>query len=47
MAALGARGFALCFDDAPATLQNSENRARFKTLASAQAQLDQSRVTGG
>jgi hypothetical protein len=39
MAALGARGFALCFDDAPATLQNSEDRARFKTLASAQAHL--------
>jgi beta-N-acetylglucosaminidase/Protein of unknown function (DUF4127) len=39
MAALGARGFALCFDDAPATLQNDEDRARFKTLASAQANL--------
>jgi beta-N-acetylglucosaminidase-like protein/uncharacterized protein DUF4127 len=39
MAALGARGFALCFDDAPATLQNGEDRARFKTLASAQAHL--------
>jgi hypothetical protein len=39
MAALGARGFALCFDDAPATLQNGEDRARFKTLASAQANL--------
>jgi hypothetical protein len=39
MAALGARGFALCFDDAPATLQNGEDRARFKTLASAHAQL--------
>jgi hyaluronoglucosaminidase len=39
MSALGARGFALCFDDAPATLQNGEDRARFKTLASAQANL--------
>src|SRR5262249_28479593 len=39
MAAIGARGFALCFDDAPATLQNDEDRARFKTLASAQAHL--------
>jgi len=39
MAALGARGFALCFDDAPATMQNGEDRARFKTLASAQAHL--------
>lgn len=39
MAALGANGFALCFDDAPATLQNDEDRARFKTLASAQAHL--------
>jgi len=39
MAALGARGFALCFDDAPATLENGEDRARFKTLASAQANL--------
>src|SRR5499426_4016665 len=39
MAALGARGFALCFDDAPATLQNGEDRARFKTLASAQTNL--------
>jgi hyaluronoglucosaminidase len=39
VAALGARGFALCFDDAPAILQNDEDRARFKTLASAQAHL--------
>ena len=39
MAAIGARGFALFFDDAPATLQNSEDLARFKTLASAQAHL--------
>ncbi|HKC88220.1 MAG TPA: DUF4127 family protein [Blastocatellia bacterium] len=39
MAAMGARGFALCFDDAPTTLQNGEDRARFKTLASAQAHL--------
>jgi beta-N-acetylglucosaminidase/Protein of unknown function (DUF4127) len=39
MAALGARDFALCFDDAPATLQNAEDRAQFKTLASAQAHL--------
>ena len=39
MATLGARGFAICFDDAPATLQNDEDRARFKTLASAQAHL--------
>jgi hypothetical protein len=39
MAALGARGFALCFDDAPASLQNGKDRARFKTLASAQAHL--------
>jgi hypothetical protein len=39
IAALGARGFALCFDDAPATLQKGEDRARFKTLASAQAHL--------
>lgn len=39
MAALGARGFALCFDGAPVTLQNGEDRARFKTLASAQAHL--------
>ncbi|MGH9937551.1 MAG: DUF4127 family protein [Blastocatellia bacterium] len=39
MAALGARGFAICFDDSPATLQNGEDLARFKTLASAQAHL--------
>jgi hypothetical protein len=39
MAAIGARGFALFFDDAPATLQNGEDLARFKTLASAQAHL--------
>ncbi|MGH9752651.1 MAG: DUF4127 family protein [Blastocatellia bacterium] len=39
MIALGARGFALCFDDTPATLQNGEDRVRFKTLASAQAHL--------
>jgi len=39
IAALGARGFALCFDDAPASLQNGKDRARFKTLASAQAHL--------
>ncbi|MBO0724617.1 MAG: DUF4127 family protein [Blastocatellia bacterium] len=39
MASLGASGFALCFDDAPAILQNAEDRARFKTLAAAQAHL--------
>jgi len=39
MAAVGVRGFALCFDDAPATLQDGDDRARFKTLASAQAHL--------
>jgi len=37
--ALGAQSFAICFDDAPAILQNSEDRARFKTLASAHAHL--------
>jgi hyaluronoglucosaminidase len=39
MAALGARGFGLCFDERSATLRNDEDRARFKTLASAQAHL--------
>ncbi|HKQ78709.1 MAG TPA: DUF4127 family protein [Blastocatellia bacterium] len=39
MAALGARGFALFFDDAPATLQNGEDQARFRILAAAQAHL--------
>lgn len=39
LSALGVRGFAICFDDAPATLQNGEDRARFKTLASAQTHL--------
>jgi hypothetical protein len=39
MAALGANSFALCFDDAPLTLQNGEAPSRFKTLASAQANL--------
>ncbi|HEX5085889.1 MAG TPA: DUF4127 family protein [Blastocatellia bacterium] len=39
MAALGVNSFALCFDDAPATLQNDGAGARFKTLASAQAHL--------
>ncbi|MGH9766392.1 MAG: DUF4127 family protein [Blastocatellia bacterium] len=39
MDSVGARGFAICFDDAPATLQNGEDRARFKTLASAHAHL--------
>jgi hypothetical protein len=39
MRAIGARGFALCFDDAPPELQKDEDRARFKTLASAQAHL--------
>jgi hypothetical protein len=39
MAALGVNSFALCFDDAPATLQNDGDGARFKTLASAQAHL--------
>jgi hypothetical protein len=39
MVALGVNEFALCFDDAPATLKNSEDNARFKTLASAQAHL--------
>jgi hypothetical protein len=39
MAALGASGFALCFDDAPAILQNAEDDARFKTIAAAQAHL--------
>jgi hyaluronoglucosaminidase len=39
LSALGARGFALCFDDAPVALQNGEDLARFKTLASAHARL--------
>jgi hyaluronoglucosaminidase len=39
MAGLGARGFALCFDERSATLQIGEDRARFKTLASAHAHL--------
>src|SRR5262245_40010539 len=39
MSALGARGFALFFDDAPAALQNGEDQSRFKTLAAAQAHL--------
>jgi len=39
MSALGARGFALCFDDSPGDFQNAQDRARFKTLASAQAHL--------
>ncbi len=39
MIALGARGFALCFDNAPSVSQTSENNGRFKTVAAAQAQL--------
>jgi hyaluronoglucosaminidase len=39
MAALGVTGFALCFDDAPTSLQNHEDRARFRNFASAQAHL--------
>ncbi len=39
MAELGARGYALRFDDLPSTLQNDHDRARFRTLASAQAHL--------
>jgi hypothetical protein len=39
MAALGVNSFALCFDDAPTTLQNDGAGVRFKTLASAQAHL--------
>src|SRR5262249_28843489 len=39
IAALGVRGFAICFDGAPESMLKDEDRARFKTLASAQANL--------
>ncbi|HEY8461626.1 MAG TPA: beta-N-acetylglucosaminidase domain-containing protein, partial [Blastocatellia bacterium] len=39
MAALGLNSFAICFDDAPASLQNDADLARFKTPASAHAHL--------
>lgn len=39
MIALGARSFAVGFDDAAETLQKSEDRARFKTPAAAHAHL--------
>jgi hypothetical protein len=37
MAALGVKHFALAFDDVPETLQREEDRAKFKSLAAAQA----------
>jgi hypothetical protein len=39
MIALGVRGFAINFDDAPKTLQKDEDRAQFKTMAAAHAHL--------
>ncbi|MGH9840136.1 MAG: DUF4127 family protein [Blastocatellia bacterium] len=39
MAAIGVKSFALAFDDVPDSLQKPEDRARFKTLAAAQAHV--------
>ena len=39
LAGLGVRSFALLFDDTPAELARPEDRARFRTLAAAQAHL--------
>jgi len=39
MASIGVKSFALAFDDVPETLRKPEDRARFKTLAAAQAHL--------
>ncbi len=39
MAAIGVKSFALAFDDVPGSLQKQEDRAKFKTLAAAQAHI--------